>query len=241
MIDDRSHNSPTVFLIQAEMLRPQLAVSLLSEANASQEEGLNLDPHIRRSTLIISNQTSKRLVGLAVIWKLTDKRGKTTSHKLFSDGFKFTDLRHIAKAGSAAVVFPYNVLPIEMIGKNIIGPRPIQRDADRFGSALRIEIQVDSAIFENGHVVGPDNLKYPAEIIARKSAAKSIVDEVNRARSSGQNEMIVISGIARESPNGADKFALYRVEHARALVRRGDIPAGLQALANFPDPPKFFH
>jgi hypothetical protein len=129
---------------------------------------------------ILSNQSERPIIGIGVQWTIVDSVGQKRTLAYKSHSFIAPDFAPLAAPHQRLLVMP-NMFIQEPVLRNtgLIVFSPGRRTAILFGAASEVHIEIDSIIFGDGEVIGPNALRLPAEIQARKDAADMIVRHVH--------------------------------------------------------------
>lgn len=227
-----------------------LVKSLLGEESDPEFELL------RNYSVILSNNTTKTVVGYDIRWEYTDRTGKrlTVDH---SDGriHWLLDASGTKKPGSSELrylpVLPPNTSTIVMpfvgfrktadISKRASDPRNLAELKDhvvRFSSGSDLVATLDGAFFDDGAFVGPDKSGYfsifQAELYAYQNLAAFILKSAQDGRDlGGVAKEIEATYASTPPPMTADRW---RVEYQKVLCAQeflsifqmGGSQAGLQ-------------
>ena len=109
------------------------------------------------------------------------------------------------------------------------------------GQVVSIKVSVDSAIYEDGGIWGPDTLKYYQTLLTRRSALDALSAELNQATSAGEELKTGLRKILSEIPHGRDQRALARRDYAELLERNPNPAALLKKLEAQRPLPEFHH
>ena len=181
------------------------------------------------------------MVGICVLWKITDKSGHTSTAKIMMDEFLSTVKNSVILPGGTLDVSPIgwlSSLPPMMPGQRINAA--VKEGASRVADAARITASVDSLIFEDGETWGRNSCHLDQEIAARKVAAAHVAELVEGAVASQNDVREVLHQLARAPFNPATDFqAKWEARFAdQMLSRGGDIGPQLRYLQKLPTPPE---
>jgi hypothetical protein len=112
------------------------------------------------------------------------------------------------------------------------------------GEAANVSLSIDTVVFEDGRVIGPDKTRQIAYVQDRKAAAVALANQVRTALKRGTDVSSLLTSMMPPLQLTPDNWFLFWTgQHARTLLRatnQEQINAGLRALENLPDPPAFF-
>jgi len=199
----------------------------------------------RPYAVVITNQTDRAVVALTLRWAFTDAAGKTNVHTSRADIFGLPRRQPpIIEPHQQAAYTPVGRIPATLSGV-IVG----------FGSSrepepsARIVFSIDTAVFEDGYVVGPDESATVASLENRKPAAEQLLQEVRSTVENGRDVLELLMNlrtrVADASPFEREKARFAGQLYAQ-LRTRGDrtnpspLDPVMMGLADLPSPPKFF-
>lgn len=131
---------------------------------------------------ILTDSSQRAVIGVGVQWSILDKNGQRTVRNSKSHSFFTPSSAPLAKAGQRLIVLPEAFIQEPMLQKPgmVVFP-PSQRLVSLFSSAAEVHAEIDSIIFGDGEIVGPNTFKLHAEIQARKDAADIVIRQVHTA------------------------------------------------------------
>jgi hypothetical protein len=197
------------------------------------------------NAFVISNNASRDVVGLVVIWTYTDvTTGKAAIHYMNSDSFMQPTPRNVITAGTRLLVAPGVFLPEAMVSTAHLGPTVGNMDGSlvrEMQGATNMAVKIDALIFSDGEVTGPNESRYDSQIENRKMAAVAIAKQVRNAMAKGQDPKTVLVDVLASQPAREDSLGRWRVNYAQMLARARNLDKTLDGMETLPDPPKFFH
>jgi hypothetical protein len=108
--------------------------------------------------------------------------------------------------------------------------------------ASKITLSIDTVIFEDGQILGPDEFRQADYIKERKAAATALVARVRDVMKNGQDVSAFLTGLfgpPRLIPE--NWFLFWTEQHARRLHHsRGSLQESLASLEELPILPVFF-
>jgi hypothetical protein len=116
--------------------------------------------------------------------------------------------------------------------------------ADSYHSS-GLTVSFDTIIFEDGHVLGPDESRTLAGLAARKEAGSELVQQVRRAMANGENVQELLSRLSSEPESMDGLKGSWIARFAGTLIhtlprRFPDSSPQLDQLENLPALPRFF-
>jgi hypothetical protein len=195
------------------------------------------------ATFILTNQSSRAIVGLAVQWVFTDQNGHPGLHTTSSDSFLLLRPNAVVAPHARLLVAPGVFLPESLAQSPHTGPSISAfdgRSAPNVPVASQVVVKIDCVIFEDGEVAGPNQTHYDAEIQSRKIAAEQIAKQVRSAQSRNEDPIPLLRQIAGTRPSSTDFVSVWTVTFANQLLRAPNFSAHVTTLENSPTPPKFF-
>jgi hypothetical protein len=142
-------------------------------------ELFNLHPEMSEVSplsFVIANESEKGIMAIAVTWTGRDSSGASAVSKFLGDNYLLATPKPLIKSHSRALILPDEVVAEENVGlvqKGIINT--LKRRVARFVSFPTVELQIDSIIFEDGEIMGPNQLGMDEVISGRRQAAKELL------------------------------------------------------------------
>lgn len=198
-------------------------------------------------SFLIRNKTDKAVTALVVRWTFTDADGKTRPHGLNTDSYYLPIDWAVIKPFSLLLVMPMGYATEDQFRRlastgafdplpRTFGPKTI--DESRIAS---ITVSIDSLIFEDGTVFGPDNEKYYLTLMTRRSVLNELSAELKASKEQGEEVNAHLEKIRNQIPNSRDQRALMRRKVAGMLQRHPEPEKLLQQLEARPPLPEFHH
>ena len=106
---------------------------------------------------------------------------------------------------------------------------------------VAVSVSVDSVIYEDGAVWGPDTLKYYLTLMNRRSALEMLFAELKDAKGAGEDFNAHLEKIRKEIPHSKDQRTLHRRDYAGMLQRNPNPEALLKQLEALAPLPEFHH
>jgi hypothetical protein len=108
-----------------------------------------------------------------------------------------------------------------------------------------MHLYIDSVIFEDGLILGPDKSRYYLQIQERYSVVQEFVAEVNTAKNSGEDIHAVAERIRKDAEGKRDtassKSSSRRAYYAGLLQRSPNAEGAFRQLEQQVKPPSFQH
>jgi hypothetical protein len=199
------------------------------------------DDRMRNYSVVVTNATARRVVGIAFQWRWSDASGKPRFAVLRSDGL-FLLRRDLAQANGKLLVAPDIILPLDPARSNYAGV------AARVGRQLRdmehaegdVTGSLDCIIFSDGEVAGPDESRMMEYVQARTAVARSLGKSVLALIAQGADSTSSLSEIRMRMPgSAADFFGLWRFRIAGDLLAAPDRRRHAEELVAVPVPDLF--
>jgi hypothetical protein len=197
---------------------------------------------VQSASFVVSNQTDRAIIGIALLWKITDASGGWSPYTLRTHSFLSTTPLPVVLPKGVLLVTPGSFFPEAAMLQSggIIGSAPSEKIINQFNGATDINIQVDCIIFADGEVVGPDQLHLPADIQARKAGADAIVKEVHAAQSKGQDPTTVLRQLRARANSADDRVAKHVSQFAGQLLSTQHFAETLKFVESIKNAPIFF-
>lgn len=195
---------------------------------------------VRSVSFVLSNQTDKAIIGVAFRWILSDRTGSWVPYTLRTHSFLSPNPLPLAPPGKRLLVTPGSFFPEGVVSGQggIVGSVPSEKVIRLFDGASDVNVEIDSIIFEDGEVVGPDQLHLARDIRARKSAALLVLKQVRAAESRNESASEVLQRL-RAGPI-TDEAGRQASQLAGELIRARSLSQGLKSLENIQVLPLLF-
>jgi hypothetical protein len=218
---------------------------------ASIPSSLSTSVALPAGSFILVNHTKTSITAIAVRWTYTDVGGELQQRGINCDAYVFAPLDPIVEPNDLSLITPYgctkrDLFPNLATGAFIGSPlTPIIGNPLSVRMDETMHVYVDSIIFEDGQIWGPDKFHYYAEIQDRHSAVLKFVAEVTAGRSTGEGLQELAGRIRKDAESKPDtltsKSSSRRAYYAGLLQRSPNPEASLQQLQAQTPPPIFRH
>jgi hypothetical protein len=195
-------------------------------------------------SFILKNRTNKAITALVAEWKFLDANGKSQQHKLTTDAYYLPIDWTVVRPLGLLLVTPSGYAAEEQFQRLASSgaldplPRAAGIKAANEPPFVSIVISLDSVIFEDGGIWGPDNRKYYMTLLTRRSVLEGLSAEFKDAKTAGEDFKRHLEKIRQEAPRAKDQRASHRRDYAGLLQRNPDPEAlfkKLEAQAPLPD------
>jgi hypothetical protein len=199
--------------------------------------GPELEP-LRKAAFTIHNDDDREVVAVCVLWTITDPLGKTSTITLTMDEY-LTTVRSVAIAphGKISVAPSGFVLPMPEQGISVGSGTSDTRLATRLADAQSVTVSLDSIIYEDGTLWGPNACELDKRLTARKAAAIHIAQVARRAMAYNEDPANALKPFASES-DSSNQQAEWESNFANQLLANPkQMESLLQYLESLPSPP----
>jgi hypothetical protein len=199
--------------------------------------------NLGRASFVVSNGADKAIIGIGVKWTLTDSAGRESTYSNRSHSFQVRGGRPLALPRGQLLAGPETFVPEAILlhpEGGVIGVVPDDRIIARFSGAAEIAAEVDCIIFQDGEVVGPDQLGLVNMIRDRREASQEVLKRVEQARAKGQDPTEVLHQILTTPILGGDSAARLELVFARELLHARHLDAHIEYMQSIPAPPLFY-
>jgi hypothetical protein len=211
-------------------------------------------------SIVLKNESSKDIVGVAVRWVMTSRTGqsRTTMQSFDSFGTSVAARQPVIPAGTELIATPNGFQHVRVISRGgLISGFSAAGGVSTFGFgrgqlvriddldlAQHVTAMVDTVIFEDGRVIGPDESHLVDYINAMDAALKTLVRNVRDAISNGRDLDELLRNIAsarRSTDPRSDPAGFWMNREAEFLLRFPvEQRAGrIDQLEHLPPPPLF--
>jgi hypothetical protein len=154
-------------------------------------------------SFFLGNQSSQAIVGLSLVYTVTDHGGRKRTARVASDSFLTPAVLPVVKPGEEVLVTRgVRLAPVSSLSLLAQNALPsMQRAADEYWAMSEIRVEIDSVIFADGETAGRDQAHYAKEIVARKQAADSVVAAIDVASANGSGVEGTLNKMASQPVN----------------------------------------
>jgi hypothetical protein len=201
-------------------------------------------------SFLLFNHTTTPIAVVVATWSYWNKGGIMQPRKIYCDGFYGSPAQMQVSANDLALITPDGCVRGEYFahmaaGKPMFGS-PLQSAlnksivADKDNTAS-VQISIDSVIFADGGIWGPDTLHYSPAILERYIARQSVVKKIDAAKAAGESMDSHLESIQAEARARKDKPSNLRASIARSLQLSTNREGSLRWLRDQAPPPQFHH
>jgi hypothetical protein len=195
------------------------------------------------ASFVVSNGSGKAIIGIGVKWRLVDSAGRETTYTEATHSFLKRSLRPLTLAHGRLLAAPLTYVSEDHLlhpEKGVMAVLPGDAFIARFSGAATIHAEVDSIIFQDGEVAGPDDLGLVKSIRDRRDAAAEIVKQVESAQAQGKDANEALRTLATRMPVGDPGVARFERKLSAELLHEREFDFQLQYLKGIPAPPLFY-
>jgi hypothetical protein len=203
-------------------------------------------------SFILVNRTATPITAVDVRWNYTDGKGELKRSGITCDAYLFAPLDPIVEANDLSLITPYgctrqSLFPRLATGEFVGGSPFVPQMGDPLSvdPGATMHVYLDSVIFQDGQILGPDKFEYFTQIQDRYAAVQNFVAEVTAGRGAGEDLQSLLGRIradAQGKPDTPTSRASSRRAYYAGLLQRSPNPEGsLGQLKVQPPPPVFHH
>jgi hypothetical protein len=159
------------------------------------------DPKEAPATVVLEDRSEKPITALRYRWGMTDEAGKHHTHTVSDDSYMVDVYRAVAEPGSRLLISPSGILKETLMDHVLAGGGLIKVEIGGvsnppLGDIAELTFEIDSVLFADGEIAGPDLDRYAAELQCRKPAAEFIARQIRLAITEGRDVTPVLSALA---------------------------------------------
>jgi hypothetical protein len=194
-------------------------------------------------SFILVNHTDRAITAVATVWTYTDLDGSLRQRKLNCDAYTFAPLVPIVKANDLSLIAPTGCTSQDLFPRLTSGSLHDAAVENAISSDPKstIHVYVDSVVFDDGGIWGPDKSHYFTEIEDRYFAVQKFTTEVATAKSAGEAMPSLLAKIHDDARQKTDKLSARMAYYAGLLLRSPNAEGTLLQLKAQTVPPQFHH
>ena len=192
-----------------------------------------LSSELPPGAFLLRNKTATAVTVIVAKWIFTDSSGASQERRIYCDAYLTTHIDPLINGNDSALITPDGSVREEYVGRlktqNFLGsPLGSPHNTELLKATDRIagvKISIDSVIFADGQIWGPDNLQYYKTLMKRQLIRQSVADEVIAAQNAGEEVLTRLNKIQNEAGSNKDKTSAERGYYAR-LIQKSPNPEG---------------
>lgn len=200
-------------------------------------------------SFVLRNRTDKAITALVVDWTFTDANGNSRQHKLTTDAYYLPIDWTVVKPLGILLVTPSGYASEDQFqhlgASGALNPLPrmsLKMAGDKVKSPVaHIALSVDSVIFEDGAICGPDKHGYYLALLTRRSALEGLSAEFRDAKNAGEGFSAHLDKLRHEAINTKDQRSAQRRNYVDLLQRNPNPEGLLKKLESQAALPEFHH
>jgi hypothetical protein len=184
-----------------------------------------------QGSFVLKNQRDKAITVVDVVWTYADQSGHSIQKKLTCDGYYFGPVRSIVKPKNLSLITPLGYSSQEHFDRlpstGVLHPLSwsAKEKSVLTGSISSVTVSIDSIIFEDGQIWGPDTHRYYENVLNRHSIMQALSAELAEADKSGEGVASRLENIRKESDVAGNRRSSWR-RHYAELIRSSPNPQG---------------
>lgn len=197
---------------------------------------------------ILINHTDTPINAVVVLWSYIDKNGNSQPRRMNCDSYIGGPTDPIVRARDSVLITPGGCMMREYFAHKAAGKPMIGEGTSRNKSILdmgetlaTVHITVDSVIFADGKIWGPDEHLYYKIISANYWGVRSVVEDVSNARAAGKDLKSSLEEIRSDTTGKGDQRSFRRKMCADTIHDSPNPEGTLQFYSQQPPLPEFQH
>ncbi len=194
----------------------------------------------------LDNHSDHSILGIATIWTLAQQDGRIRKMQFTADSFLDRLARPIVAPHSRLLIAPRMWVPEYMLPGYLQNDyftrfqRPsMKKIFSELGKAKTVSVSIDTGIFSDGRIVGPNLTGFDADLLGRKSAVQTIASIVQAAGSPQAAKNKLQQLVSQPVPR-ADRSVVWQYRFAQRLLHSPDFARTLDDIEHSPSPPAFY-
>lgn len=200
-------------------------------------------------SFVLRNRTGKAITALVVDWTFTDANGNSRQHKLTTDAYYLPIDWTVVKPWGVLLVTPSGYASenqFQQLGTSgVLDPLPrmsLTMAGDKAKAAIAyVALAIDSVIFEDGSICGPDKHRYYLALLTRRSVLDGLSAEFKDAKNAGEDFKAHLEKLRHEPLKTNDQRSAHRRSYVDLLQRNPDPEGLLKKLELQAALPEFHH
>jgi hypothetical protein len=196
-----------------------------------------------QGSFLLKNHTAQAINAVVTTWDYTDSKGVPRQLRLNCDAYLFAPLNPIVEANGVTLITPNDCTGQTLFARletgGILGGSPLEPRTPL--STETIHVYIDSVIFDNGDIWGPDNFHYSSVIQERHAAVERLVSELTAAKAAGEDLHSALARIRSDAEGKKDSSSSRRAYYAHLLQGSPNAEGTLQQLKAQAPLPDFRH
>jgi hypothetical protein len=165
---------------------------------------LDLELNFPPGSFILLNHTTTPITGIHVRWTYAAAKDELKQRGIVSDSYALAQLDAIVEAKGLSLITTRGCMRQALFSNRDYFP-PVQNaqfgggpDAISTNSNASIHVNLDSVIFQDGGILGPDKFQHYIQIQARYNAVREFLADVASAREAGEDLQSFLIRIRKE-------------------------------------------
>lgn len=200
-------------------------------------------------SFLLRNRTDKTITALVADWTFTDANGNSRQHKLTTDAYYLPIGWTVVKPLGILLVTPSGYATEEQFQQlgtsGALDPLPrmsLKMAGNKEEAPVAyIALSIDSVIFEDGAICGPDKHRYYLALLTRHSALEELSAEFKDAKNAGEDFGAHLEKLRHEAINTKDQRSVHRRNYVDLLQRNPNPEGLLRKLESQAALPEFHH
>jgi len=211
----------------------------------------DLISHVERlppGSFLLHNHSTTAITAVVTQWKITSTTGVVETQNLKCTGYNSFPRQVMVRSNDFTLITAHSCAKSELFPQldRIAMNSPFQfpnsgRLVDSPQSVEKIEITVDSVIFEDGSIWGPDTQKYYRRIWADYLASQEVVNECKAAATRGEDIKSHANKIRGDLETKTDRASALKKRYAGILAHSPNPQRTLVQLQSREALPEFHH
>ena len=200
---------------------------------------------IPQGSILITNESNFAIHALVVVWTFRDAQGQSQVAKIACDGYLLSPIQEIVPPHSTSLVTPHGCTSEEsfesVAAGSAIGSPLIAagRHSIQPSSTTDIHVTIDSVVFSNGEVRGPDTHEYYRAIEEREEALQAVLSEISLAEEHGQSAAAALRGMKPDHRANRDRLSAAKAHYVTLFLQSPNVAGTISAFRSRPRLPKF--
>lgn len=179
---------------------------------------------VQQVSFVATNQTKKSIIGIALKYRILSSGDGEISYTLKTHSYLSSSVKPLMSPGEQMLVSPDSFISESLIqpAHGLAGTVPRSKTIAQFSNASDVYITIDAVIFDDGEVMGLNQLQLAQSMQHFKEAADILARQIDAARASQQDIRASIAQLQSTPRPAADPTGKHLARLSQLLLTSRD-------------------